>query len=334
MAHECEINCNVFTEVYWYHPDYLGNTEYVSDIGGFVYQHFYYFPFGEALVSQHANSGRYDTEFRFNGKEQDPETGLYYYGARYYNPRYSIWMSVDPLYYHPNQVDKSPYAYTWNNPVNLVDPDGRCPDCPDASTANEGDIANPHGQQEYVFANGEWTGVGGEVDGGTVTPSGNRADPPSEGSSGAESSSSRAQTKHEATMSNPVVQHMHKNNSKIISHTIGYPVDFMAGVYDFMRAYREMRQANWVGSDKYFHAKANFNASRRGPGGSRAATHLSNLREILDQRIKGDSRQDSREDQEANLYGRNMGWQHRYNSNADPRTILRRYRPHNLPNRY
>jgi hypothetical protein len=37
---------------------------------------------------------------------------------------------VDPLADHPNQVDKSPYAYAWNNPVNLTDPDGRCPLCP------------------------------------------------------------------------------------------------------------------------------------------------------------------------------------------------------------
>ena len=37
---------------------------------------------------------------------------------------------VDPLADHPNQVDKSPYAYAWNNPVNLTDPDGRCPICP------------------------------------------------------------------------------------------------------------------------------------------------------------------------------------------------------------
>jgi len=37
---------------------------------------------------------------------------------------------VDPLADHPNQVDKSPYAYAWNNPISLTDPDGRCPDCP------------------------------------------------------------------------------------------------------------------------------------------------------------------------------------------------------------
>lgn len=38
-------------------------------------------------------------------------------------------MSVDPLADHPNQVDKSPYAYAWNNPVYYTDPDGRCPNC-------------------------------------------------------------------------------------------------------------------------------------------------------------------------------------------------------------
>lgn len=36
---------------------------------------------------------------------------------------------VDPLADHPNQVDKSPYAYAWNNPVYYTDPDGRCPNC-------------------------------------------------------------------------------------------------------------------------------------------------------------------------------------------------------------
>ncbi len=56
---------------------------------------------------------------------------MYYYGARYYNPRESVWLSADPLAEHPNQVDKSPYSAFWNNPVKYTDPDGRCPDCPD-----------------------------------------------------------------------------------------------------------------------------------------------------------------------------------------------------------
>ena len=81
------------------------------------------------------------------------------------------WLSVDPLADHPNQVDKSPYAAFWNNPIVLTDPDGRCPDCPDPTDANEGDVANPNGTQEYIFTNGQWTGVGGTLNEVTVTAS-------------------------------------------------------------------------------------------------------------------------------------------------------------------
>ena len=56
----------------------------------------------------------------FNGKELDSETGLYYYGARYYDPRVSLWLNVDPL----AEKTMTPYAYTNNNPIMLVDPTG------------------------------------------------------------------------------------------------------------------------------------------------------------------------------------------------------------------
>jgi RHS repeat-associated protein len=61
--------------------------------------------------------------YKFNGKELDESTGYYYYGARYYDPAISIFLSVDPLaekYYHIN-----PYTYVANNPINAIDPDGR-----------------------------------------------------------------------------------------------------------------------------------------------------------------------------------------------------------------
>ncbi|CAI9430306.1 RHS repeat-associated core domain-containing protein [Candidatus Ornithobacterium hominis] len=61
--------------------------------------------------------------YLFNGKELDTETGLYYYGARYYDPRISIWISVDPL--AEKYPDISPYTYVANNPINAIDPDGR-----------------------------------------------------------------------------------------------------------------------------------------------------------------------------------------------------------------
>ena len=57
------------------------------------------------------------------GKEKDSETGYYYFGARYYNPDLSLWLSVDPMAdKYPNL---SPYNYCAWNPVKLVDPKGK-----------------------------------------------------------------------------------------------------------------------------------------------------------------------------------------------------------------
>jgi RHS repeat-associated protein len=87
--------------------------------------------------------------------------------------------------------------------------------------------------------------------------------------------------------------------------------DFAGGVKDFVTVYDEMRDANLINSDKYFHSKANYMATRRGEGGEYAAEKMSNLREIFDQRVKGDSRESSEQDQEANRYGRERAKHHR-----------------------
>ncbi|CAO2632630.1 Serum amyloid A-4 protein [Lemmus lemmus] len=47
------------------------------------------------------------------------------------------------------------------------------------------------------------------------------------------------------------------------------------GTRDMWRAYTDMREANWIGADKYFHARGNYDAARRGPGGAWAAEVLS-----------------------------------------------------------
>lgn len=80
------------------------------------------------MIEQHSGTEDYENRWKFNGKELDTETGLYYYGARYYDPSVSIWMSVDPLAEKGPQY--SPYNYTFNNPINFTDPDGRWPDPP------------------------------------------------------------------------------------------------------------------------------------------------------------------------------------------------------------
>ena len=101
--------------------DHLGSSNYITDTSGEVYQHNEYFPYGETFVEER-NGAEY-TNYLFSGKELDAETGLYYFGARYHDPRTSVFFGADPM------VDKypgiSPYAYCGNNPIRFIDPDGR-----------------------------------------------------------------------------------------------------------------------------------------------------------------------------------------------------------------
>src|SRR5690554_7380678 len=72
------------------------------------------------------NTGDYDNAWKFNGKELDAATGMYYYGARYYDPRISIFISPDPLMEdYPNFT---PYHYVHNNPIMFTDPTGMSKD--------------------------------------------------------------------------------------------------------------------------------------------------------------------------------------------------------------
>src|SRR5690554_2671645 len=107
-------------DAYWYHPDHLGSSSFITNTTGEISQHLEYLPFGETLVEEHLNS--YNSPFKFNGKEYDAETGNYYYGARYLNPKWSTFLTPDPaLESYPGI---SPYAYTLNNPIRYVDPTG------------------------------------------------------------------------------------------------------------------------------------------------------------------------------------------------------------------
>ncbi len=105
---------------YYYHSDHLGSASYITNLDGEVVQHIEYVPFGEVFLEERNNT--WNTPFLFNAKELDEETGLYYYGARYYNPRISLWYGVDPL--AEKYPGVSAYAYCVNNPVMLIDPDG------------------------------------------------------------------------------------------------------------------------------------------------------------------------------------------------------------------
>ncbi|MCC5918863.1 MAG: RHS repeat-associated core domain-containing protein [Cryomorphaceae bacterium] len=105
------------------HPDYLGSIEWVTNADGRPGEYFWYSPWGETLQAYNSWRGRFSSPFKFTGHIEDEETGLTYAGARYYPARESQWLSVDPLAEHfPSWT---PYHYVHNNPVNLVDPDGR-----------------------------------------------------------------------------------------------------------------------------------------------------------------------------------------------------------------
>lgn len=106
---------------FYYHPDHLGSSSYITNLDGEVVQHIEYVPFGEVFMEERNNI--WNTPYLFNAKEFDEETGLYYYGARYYDSRLSLWISTDPL--QEKYVNITSYCYTYNNPVIFIDPDGR-----------------------------------------------------------------------------------------------------------------------------------------------------------------------------------------------------------------
>ena len=107
-------------DIFFYHSDHLGSTSYITDAKANITQFDAYLPYGELLVDEHSSSE--EMPYKFNGKEFDEETELYYYGARYMNPRTSLWYGVDPL------AEKYPniggYAYCAGNPIKLIDTDG------------------------------------------------------------------------------------------------------------------------------------------------------------------------------------------------------------------
>ena len=128
-------------EQYFFHPDHLGSTSYITNLLGEVSQHMEYFAFGETFVEEHRSSN--NSPYKFNGKELDEETGWYYYGARYYDPRVSVLLSVDPLANMDylmndeayisgehndgifNSFNHNSYGYCYQNPIKFIDPNGK-----------------------------------------------------------------------------------------------------------------------------------------------------------------------------------------------------------------
>lgn len=104
-----------------YHASTMLSNLWITDGTGQAIQHLHYLPFGEDWVDQRNSS--WNTPYTFSGKEKDVETGYGYFGARYYDSGLSVWLSVDPL--SDKYPTLSPYTYCANNPIMMVDPDGK-----------------------------------------------------------------------------------------------------------------------------------------------------------------------------------------------------------------
>ncbi len=116
-----EIRRTNIDEIFYYHPNHLGSSSFVTDQNQTITQGFLYAPFGEITTEYNINFGfSVIPKYSFNAKELDEETGMYYYEARYYAP--PIFTSRDPLF--EKYFWMSPYAYCANNPVKYVDPSG------------------------------------------------------------------------------------------------------------------------------------------------------------------------------------------------------------------
>jgi RHS repeat-associated protein len=100
----------------WLHHDQIGSTRTATDNAGAAVATWSYDPYG----NQAAHTGTIDVPLGYTGQYTDPETGLQYLRARYYDPATGQFISRDPL----NAVTREAYGYVGGNPLNMVDPTG------------------------------------------------------------------------------------------------------------------------------------------------------------------------------------------------------------------
>ena len=116
-----------------FHGDFLQSVLGVSDHNGAVLENTRYAPFGAHRVPP--STGTSANPPRYTGRERDPDTGLYYYRARYYDPDLGRFLSEDPLGFDAG--DPNFYAYVGNNPLIASDPTGEFRSCPGPDCSEE-----------------------------------------------------------------------------------------------------------------------------------------------------------------------------------------------------
>jgi len=106
------------TNTYYYHADGLGSITSLTNVSGNVVQTYSYDSFGN--ITQ---TGSISQPYAFTSREYDSETGMYFYRARYYDPKVGRFVTKDPIGFAGG--DENLYAYVGNNPVIWIDPSGK-----------------------------------------------------------------------------------------------------------------------------------------------------------------------------------------------------------------
>ena len=140
-------------ETFFYHSDHLGSTSYITDDHANITQYDAYLPYGELLVDEHSSSE--ELPYKFNGKQFDEETGLYYYGARYMNPVTSLWYGVDPKCY--KNIHLGSYVYCSSNPIVRIDPNGEDDYVTNVKTGAIAIIRTKDNTHSFYITNGQKT---------------------------------------------------------------------------------------------------------------------------------------------------------------------------------
>jgi RHS repeat-associated protein len=123
----------------YYVKDHLGSVRVVMDDSANVEETRDYYPFGLRMPGRVQQESPQETEEDFTGHVKDNSTQLHYAGARYYSSAFGRWTTTEPLLQSkspkkllknkPRILTRSVYGYTFNNPINLKDPDGNAPCC-------------------------------------------------------------------------------------------------------------------------------------------------------------------------------------------------------------
>jgi RHS repeat-associated protein len=118
-----EIKTRESPVVKYQYDNHLGSACLELDENGEIISYEEYHPFGTTSYRSGTNETEVSlTRYKYCGKERDEETGLYYYGMRYYVAWLCRFVSVDPLQFkYPHYT---PYQYAGNKPISFIDLDG------------------------------------------------------------------------------------------------------------------------------------------------------------------------------------------------------------------